>query len=72
MKFLIPINVPEENGSQTVDVVDTGSSCARTNKAKLREYFIWRGVPKYRVKHVMKKMGFWGDTLHGNDETSNT
>ena len=63
MKFLVPINEAAEGESQTVQIVETNSNCARTNKRKLRGYFKAVGVPSNRVKHVMKAMGFWGDTL---------
>ena len=63
MKFLVPINEVEDGGSQTVHVVETNSTCARTNKRKLRAYFVEQGVPVKRLKYVMKAMGFTGDTL---------
>tara|TARA_R110002020_G_scaffold438211_1_gene648646 strand:- start:489 stop:686 length:198 start_codon:yes stop_codon:yes gene_type:complete len=63
MKFYIPINVVEEGGSQTMDILDTNTTCKRTNKKLLRSYFIQKGIPKYDVKRVMKAMGFWGDRL---------
>lgn len=63
MRFIVPVNEAAEDESQTIHVVDTGSTCARTNKRKLREYFEAVGVPSKRVKHVMKSMGFWGDRL---------
>lgn len=63
MRFIIPINEVEDNGSQTVHVVDTGSDCKRTNRRKLREYFLVQGVPLKRIKYVMKAMGFVGDNL---------
>ena len=59
MRFIIPINVPDEqNGSMTCHVLDTGSSCARTNRKYLREYFLQMGVPVTQLKKVMKAMGF--------------
>ena len=63
MRFIVPINDAAKGESQTVQVVDTGSDCARTNKRKLRGYFKAVGVRSSRVKYVMKAMGFWGDTL---------
>lgn len=58
MRFIIPINEVEGEGSQTLHIVDTGSDVARTNRKKLRQYFEAVGVPKNRVKHVMREMGF--------------
>lgn len=63
MKFYIPINDAQEGESQTVHVVNTESDDARTNKRKLREYFLEMGVPANNLKRVMKAMGFWGDNL---------
>jgi len=63
MRFLILINEAEEGESQTVTVIETGSDRARTNKKILRSYFQQVGVPRNRIKLVMKAMGFWGDNL---------
>ena len=63
MKFYFPINESEQGGSVTVDVVNTESTCARTNKRKLREYLNARGVPEKEHKVVLKAMGFWGERL---------
>lgn len=63
MKFIIPINEPKEGETQTIQIVDTGSSCARSNKRKLKAYFLYMGVPKNNLKRVMKAMGFWGEGL---------
>lgn len=68
MRFIIPVNVPEENGSQTMYVVDTESNCRRTNRRKLREVLSACGIPNQQLKHVMKKMGFVGEAL-GNSTT---
>ena len=68
MKFLVPINEAVDGGSQTVHVIETNSDCGRTNKRKLRAYFKVQGVPKSRIKLVMKAMGFWGDTLGNSTE----
>lgn len=72
MKFLIPINETKEGESQTVHVVDTMSDNPRVNKRKLRIYFEVQGVPKSRVKSVMKAMGFWGDSLGNNNKSINS
>jgi len=69
MRFIIPINEASEDESQTLHIVETDSNCARTNKKKLTEYFIAVGVPRPRVKYVMKSMGFWGDALGGQHES---
>ena len=66
MQFIIPINEAEAKedgtkGSVTFDVVETNSQCARTNKRKLREYFIARGVKRTEVKKVMRVMFPDGD-----------
>ncbi len=63
MRFIIPINEVIDGGSQTVQTVTTGTDCARSNKKILRSYFEQVGVPKKRIKTVMKAMGFWGDRL---------
>ena len=63
MRFLIPINEADEGESQTIQVIETGSDNHRTNKKILRSYFEQVGVPKQRVKGVMKAMGFWGARL---------
>lgn len=63
MKFFIAINEAQEGESQTFDVIETGSDCARTNKRILKEYFLKVGVPQSRIKYVMKQMGFWGERL---------
>jgi hypothetical protein len=63
MRFYIPINEAEEGGSVTMHCVDTESDSPRTNKRKLREYFIYMGVPPKSVKRTMKLMGFVGDAL---------
>lgn len=63
MKFYIQINEPVDGGSVTVHVVDTESNCARTNRRKLREYFLAMGVKVTELKKVMKAMGFVGERL---------
>jgi hypothetical protein len=63
MQFLIPINEPEEGGSQTVHVVTTQSDCARTNKKHLRNYFLKMGVKPTEMKKVFKEMGFTHSVL---------
>lgn len=63
MRFIIPINEVEDNGSQTCHVIETNSSCKKTNRRKLREYFLVQGVPLSHLKRVMKAMGFVGDNL---------
>jgi len=63
MRFLIPINEAAQGESQTVQIVDTGTSCARSNKRILRSYFKQVGVPVYQIKKVMKAMGFVGGNL---------
>lgn len=63
MRFHVPINEAEDGESQTIQIVSTGSDCARTNKKILRSYFEQVGVPKKRIKFVMKSMGFWGTAL---------
>ena len=62
MIFQVPIG-KNEKGDMVIDVVDTMSTCKRTNKSKLRQYFKRRGVPSTDIKRVMKLMGFWGDQL---------
>mgnify|MGYP003631781932 CR=1 FL=1 len=67
MRFLIPINEPDPgNGSQTVDVVETGSNSPRTNRRKLTEYFRARGVKSNEMKRVFKAMGFTKETMKGS------
>jgi len=63
MQFLIPLNEPEENGSVTYHVLTTGSTCARTNKRHLRNYFTQMGVRQHDLKRVFKAMGFVGSVL---------
>lgn len=63
MRFVIQINESVDGGSVTVHVVDTGSDCARTNRRKLREYFLAMGVKVTELKKVMKAMGFVGERL---------
>tara|TARA_R110002051_G_scaffold153324_1_gene225783 strand:+ start:335 stop:577 length:243 start_codon:yes stop_codon:yes gene_type:complete len=68
MIFMIPVNEAEPNadgemGSVTFDRVDTGSFCARTNKRKLHDYLIARGVPRKNLKRTMKGLGFTGAIL---------
>lgn len=63
MRFIIEINEAKEGESQTVHVVETNSSCKKTNRRKLREYFLVQGVPLSHLKRVMKAMGFVGDNL---------
>ncbi len=68
MIFMIPINEAEptkdgELGSVTFDRVDTGSYCARTNKRKLKEYLLARGVPRTELKRTLKGLGFTGAIL---------
>lgn len=63
IRFLIPVNEAKVGESQTVVIVDTGTSCARTNKKILRSYFSQVGVPTPHLKRVMRAMGFIGDTL---------
>ena len=63
MRFIIPINEAAQGESQTVQIVDTGTSCARSNKRILRSYFKQVGVPTPHLKRVMKCMGFTGATL---------
>ena len=63
MRFIIPLNVPEENGSITCHVLETNSNCARTNRKYLREYFLQMGVPVTQIKKVMKAMGFTTDRI---------
>jgi hypothetical protein len=63
MKFYIQINVPEEGESTTMHVVDTESDNPRTNKKKLREYFLYMGVAPRHIKQTMKAMGFIGAAL---------
>ena len=63
MKFMIPINERENGGSQTVHIVETDSDVARTNKKKLREYFVAAGYPPELFKRFMKEMGFKGSKL---------
>lgn len=69
MKFYVPINEAEPvtgedgNGSVTIHVVDTGSDVARTNKRKLREYFLEMGVKSSELKKVFKAMKFTGSRL---------
>ncbi len=62
MIFQVPIT-KDVAGNLIIDVVNTESTCKRTNKAKLRKYFKARGVPASEIKSVMKLMGFWGDQL---------
>lgn len=63
MQFLIPINEPDEGGSQTVHILTTNSTCARTNKRHLRNYFKQMGVRPTEMKKVFKAMGFTGQVL---------
>ena len=63
MRFIVPINEPEDGGSMTCHVIETGSNNARTNKRVLKEYFSKMGVPTTEIKTVMKAMGFWGHNL---------
>lgn len=66
MQFIIPINEAEarEDGTQgtvTFDIVETNSQCARTNKRKLREYLLARGVKRTELKKVLKLLFPDGD-----------
>ena len=63
MRFLVPLNEAQEGESVTVHAIETGSTNKRTNKKILRQYFKKMGVPTYRIKFVMKQMGFIGDSL---------
>lgn len=63
MIFIVPINEAQPGESQTCDIVDTESDCPRTNKRKLKDYFMAQGVPKGHLKRVMKAFGFWGEGL---------
>lgn len=63
MKFVIAVNEAEEKadgtkGTVTFDHVETGSFCKRTNKRKLHQYLLARGVPKRELKRTMKALGF--------------
>ena len=63
MRFIIPINEAAEGESVTAHCVETGTTCARSNKRILRSYFKQKGVPTCDIKKVMKLMGFWGKEL---------
>ena len=65
MRFIVPINDPAKGESQTLHSVETHSDCPKTNKRKMKEYFVAQGVPEQHTKRVMKAMGFWGDALRG-------
>lgn len=62
MIFLIPLNDTTDK-SVTYVRVNTGSTCARTNKRVLRSYLEQVGVPTKHVKRVLKALGFWGNNL---------
>ncbi len=66
MRFFIPIN-EVTTGSQTVDIVSTGTRNRKTNRRALVQYFKSQGVKKNAIKKVMKAMGFVGAQLgeHG-------
>lgn len=67
MQFIIPINSGKtEDGtdeSVTAQCVETYSNCARTNRRKLRQYFLAIGVPAYKIKAVFKAMQFTKERL---------
>lgn len=63
MQFIIPINEPVDGGSVTLHVITTNSTCARTNKRHLRNYFSQMGVRQFEMKRVFKAMGFVGSAL---------
>jgi len=69
MRFIIPLNEAEPktgetgNGSVTFHHIETGSDVARTNKRKLRQYFLAMGVKANEMKRVFKAMGFTQDRL---------
>lgn len=63
MRFIIPINEPEEGGSQTVHVLETGSTNRTKNRQILDEYFTKMGVPSTHLKRIRKVMGFTGNML---------
>lgn len=66
MRFIIAINESDKengNGSVTFDAVETNSDVARTNKRKLKEYLLARGIEKKELKNVLKKLGFCGERL---------
>lgn len=63
MRFVIPINEPEEGGSQTVHILDTGSTNRTKNRQILDEYFTKMGVHRTHLKRVRKAMGFVGSSL---------
>jgi len=70
MKFSFPINEADGNGSVTVDVVETNSNCARTNKRKLKQYLTARGVPQKLHKKCLREMGFTGKRLTNVSDTA--
>ena len=72
MKFIININEALEGESQTVHVVETFSNNPRTNKRKLREYFLEMGVREQELKRVFKAMGFTTEALTGVDIDEST
>lgn len=63
MRFIIPLNEPEENGSVTCHVIETNSDNRKTNREKLSEYFTAMGIPVTHHKRVRKAMGFVGKGL---------
>lgn len=72
MLFIININEALEGESQTVHQVETYSNNPRTNKRKLREYFIAMGVRKWELKRVFTAMGFTTEALTGVDTDEST
>lgn len=63
MEFLIPINEAVVGQSQTIHIVRTNSTCARTNKRHLRTYFKKMGVLPSEMKKVFKELGLVGEVL---------
>jgi|TARA_Y100000310_G_scaffold344203_1_gene455699 hypothetical protein len=53
----------ENDKSTTYHIIDTESTCPRTNKRKLKMYLTEMGVPTREHKTVLKKLGFWGAAL---------
>jgi len=68
MKFIVAVNEAEERpdgtkGTVTFDHIETNSYCRRTNRRKLHQYLLARGVPKSELKRTMKNLGFDNEAL---------
>jgi hypothetical protein len=61
MRFLVPVNDAADGESQTIHIIETQSSCARTNKRYLKEYLTKMGVREPEHKRVLKELGFWNN-----------